>query len=245
MNIIIDIGNSKAKVYVFDNDTFICKYLINNNLSDLDALELNNKYDIKDVIVASTIDVTLAMRSSIEKLNTNWQQFTGQSSVPISILYKTPTTLGADRLAAILGASAQEDGKNILIIDVGTCVTIDILTAKKEYIGGNISPGIKLRILAMNEHTAKLPLIKKEGDCPIYGYDTETAMRSGVIRGIAFEVKGYIDRFIKQYSNTVIYITGGDSSLVCKYLDEYKIKFDRNLVAQGLNSYLSYIRKSR
>lgn len=119
-------------------------------------------------------------------------KFDHSSELPIKIGYATPETLGLDRIAAVVGAVMQCPDKAVLIVDAGTCVTYDLLTADGTFAGGNIAPGIRLRLRAMHEHTGKLPLIDDAGETPEIGFSTETAMRAGAVLGIAYEIEGYI-----------------------------------------------------
>ena len=104
----------------------------------------------------------------------------GVTPVPVSIGYNTPLTLGTDRLAAVVGANDCSPGKDILVIDIGTCVTYDLISSSAEYLGGNISPGPTMRLKALHEYTSRLPLVERRGEAPLVGYSTETAIRSGV-----------------------------------------------------------------
>ena len=163
----------------------------------------------------------------------------GVTRVPINILYNTPHTLGADRLAGAVGAMTETKGCNLLIIDIGTCITYDVVTSSGEYLGGNISPGPKMRFSALHDYTSRLPFVDGVGECPEIGYDTETAMRSGVLTGVGYEVSGYIEKMSKEYDNLVVYITGG-VKLPLLYSCSIDVKEDRYIVPKGLNRILEY-----
>ena len=133
-------------------------------------------------------------------------------------LYKTPETLGMDRLAAVVGANYLSPGRNLLVVDAGTALTYEFIDAEGNYWGGNISPGIYTRFKTLNACCDKLPLIERKGETPEFGFDTETAIRAGVIRGIEFEIIGYITLLQKKYPDLLVFLTGGD-----------KFSFDTNL----------------
>ncbi len=157
--------------------------------------------------------------------------------MPIRNGYHTPQTLGLDRLAAAVGAWTLAEGKASLIIDMGTAITYDFLSADAVYQGGNIAPGIWLRLKVLHQETAALPLVEAKSDFPSMGVDTETAIRAGVMQGIWHEVEGYINQYRQLDENLICFLTGGDVSYF-----ESRVKrpiFARkNLVLIGLNRIL-------
>ncbi len=163
--------------------------------------------------------------------------FDHSSRLPIGIGYATPHTLGLDRIAAAVGAHQLCPGRAVLIIDAGTCITYDLLTADGTFAGGNIAPGIELRLRSMHEHTGKLPRVAAEGETPEVGFSTETAMRAGVIWGVTHEIEGYIARFKQDYPDLFVFLTGGDA-LKLEAKIKSRIFVDSNLVLTGLNRIL-------
>lgn len=147
--------------------------------------------------------------------------------------YRTPHTLGADRLAAVMGARVLQAEGALLVIDAGTCITYDLLTASHRWVGGNISPGVSMRLQALHEHTARLPLVEPEGSTPLLGHDTSTALRSGVLRGMAYEIEGYVRHLSRKYGAISTFFTGGSDfrSLIST---EFRTFADDFLVARGL-----------
>ena len=127
----------------------------------------------------------------------------------------------------------------MLIIDAGTCITYEVIDAQGNYWGGNIAPGMQMRLHALHEHTARLPLVSAEGPVPGMGYDTETAIRSGVLRGMKYEIEGYIKSMRAKYPKLLVFLTGGD-----KINFDSKIKniifADKYIVPRGLNKILDY-----
>ena len=242
MELIIDIGNSNAKQAVFDNGKIV-EVLRGSNHS-LDCLPLlYNKYPIEKGIYATVITLSNTIRKQLGKLPFPIMQLTKDTPIPITNLYHTPETLGMDRIAAVVGAHDQYPDRNLLVIDAGTAITYEFIDANGCYHGGNISPGMYTRFKALNICCDKLPLIHKSGEKPDFGYDTETAIRAGVIRGIEFEINGYIAMMQKKYSDLLVFLTGGEEFSFDTNLKSI-IFADRFLVLKGLNRILNYNDKS-
>ena len=238
MNLVIDIGNTVAKLAVFDEDKVI-EVLRGSNHS-LDCLSmLCSKYPIEKCIIASVITLSNTIKKQLGTLNIPVLELTYQTPIPIKNLYKTPQTLGMDRLAAVVGANYVCPEKNILVVDAGTALTYEFIDAQGQYWGGNISPGIYTRFKALNACCEKLPLIERNGEVPDYGYNTETAIRSGIIKGIEFEIMGYITLMQKKYPDLLVFLTGGDKFSFDTNLKSI-IFADRFLVLKGLNRILNY-----
>ena len=238
MNLIIDIGNTSAKLAVFGQGEM--KETLRCSNKTLDGLSiLCNKYPIRKGIVSSVISLTDEIRQALDKLPFPVMEFTYQSPIPITNLYRTPQTLGMDRLAAVIAAYTIKPGHPILVIDAGTCITYDFVDEVGQYRGGNISPGMDMRFKALHTFTNKLPLVSAEGEMPSYGQTTETAIRSGVIRGIKHEMNGYIEHLRENYPSLLVFLTGGN-----EFSFDANIKngifADGFLVLKGLNRILEY-----
>lgn len=136
---------------------------------------------------------------------------TCSTPVPLRDGYSSASTLGMDRLAAAVGAWAMQPGHDLLVIDAGTAVTYDFVSADGTYMGGNIAPGIGMRLKSLHEHTGALPMVKPSGPVRMIGNDTETAIRSGVINGIRYETEGYIRDLKSLYPSLLVFLTGGDA----------------------------------
>lgn len=238
MNLIIDIGNSVAKLALFHQYKLIdVFYDSNQSLDTLPAL--CRQYSIEKGILSTVIPLSDAIKEQLKTLEFEWIQVSHQTALPIKILYQTPQTLGSDRIAAVVGAQTLQPGKDILIIDAGTCLTYEFVDAEGNYYGGNIAPGKLMRLKALHAYTAKLPLIEAEGSTPDLGYDTETAIRSGVIKGMEFEINGYITHLQKKYPQLLVFLTGGDEFSFDTNLKNI-IFADKFLVLKGLNRILEY-----
>ena len=238
MNLIIDIGNSVAKLAIFDKDELVEVFRGSNH--SLDSLPmLCSRYPLERGIIASVITLSNTIRRQLDKLPFKIIELSHETPVPITNLYKTPQTLGMDRLAAVVAATWLKPNNDILVIDAGTCVTYDFIDAQHQYHGGNISPGMRMRFKALNIFTDKLPKVSAKGDIPLYGQTTETAIRAGVIRGMELEMSGYISLIQKNYPGVLVFLTGGHSFYFERRLKN-SIFADINLVLTGLNRILEY-----
>ena len=178
----------------------------------------------------------------VEYLGSNLRNFVFLDetvSLPIKVQYKTPKTLGKDRLAAAVGANYLQPEKDLLVIDAGTAITYELIDASGSYLGGNISPGMTTRFRALNLFTEKLPLVVEQEYIPLVGTDTETAIQAGVVNGIVCEMDGYIEMLRLKYPNLLVFLTGGHSFYFERRLKN-SIFADINLVLTGLNRILEY-----
>jgi len=232
MNLCIDIGNSRAKIALFRENKvvaeYVCEELTKDFLQDIFA-----EYDVKKSIISS---VTHNKREIITflKKRTALIELTSETPIPLNINYLTPKTLGCDRIAAAVGAAEILPKSNVLIIDIGSCVTMDLVTADGSFQGGNIAPGFLMRINAMYDYTAKLPIVKPQIAETILGRNTTEAVLCGAFWGIVSEVNALLDRLLGYYPDISIILTGGDSHYFEKHLKNCK-KIVPNLVLIGLN----------
>lgn len=235
MNLALDIGNTNIKAAVF-NGTGLVEVCVQQG--ELSALL--SKYPIENAIVSKTgenseVEERLAdMAVKVMQLNNNLR-------LPIDILYKTPHTLGADRVAGSVAANAEFPNEAVLKIDFGTCITYDVVNADNQYLGGAISPGMMMRFKAMHSYTAKLPLVDpmQYTQFELTGTDTASAIASGVVNGIKNEVEGIINNYKQRFGNLKVVATGGDSGLFVTLIKS-EIFARPYLVLQGLNHILNY-----
>jgi type III pantothenate kinase len=242
MNIIIDQGNSAVKIALFEEAVLLKSFQGDVLTPEVLAVWVD-KYHPQAGILCTVKKVNPLLYSFFGEVLPVFYELNHQLPIPLNIDYKTPQTLGMDRIAAAVGASVQKPDTNLLVIDIGTAITLDFVTATGIYKGGNISPGPELRFKALHHFTNRLPLVAPEGDIPALGYDTETAIRSGVIEGIVRELDSYIDEYEKKH-NVFTFLTGGYS-----FYFESKLKnsifADGNLVLKGLNKILNYQAKKQ
>lgn len=232
MHLVIDIGNTGVKAAVTEGRRMLD---FHHGILDSEGFRkfVSDHAGITGGMWCSTRPLTDAETAVIESLPFRMTQFCASVSTPLKNLYSTPLTLGADRLAAAVGAWSENPGHDMLVIDAGTAITYDFVSAAGEYLGGNIAPGKDLRLLSLHEHTGRLPLVSADGPAPETGVSTETAIRSGVLLGIRNEIEGYIQRFSEEHPDSYVFLTGGDAHLFAKTIK--KGIFVRDfLVLQGL-----------
>lgn len=239
MNLCIDQGNSRTKVAVFNNDRLI-KHVIYKNFTSADVEKLFSLYSIDYVIISSVANIEPAVVNTLHRLAKRFVLFDHKTPVPIQNAYDTPETLGQDRLAAAVGGAKLFPNENVLIIDIGSAITFDVVTKDNTYIGGNIAPGLKMRFSILKQMTKKLPFVEVEPDdlIPLLGKNTHDAIAAGVIRGIIFEVKGYMRTLTERGDTFQTIMTGGNCHYISKYFDS--VCEQKHLVLLGLNTILNY-----
>lgn len=160
------------------------------------------------------------------------------TSLPIQIDYKTPDTLGRDRIAAAVGAYALQKDVSWLILDLGTCLTIDLL-ADNTFRGGLISPGVQMRFRAMDEFTAGLPLVNLDYNVAFPGKSTKESMQIGVCQGITYEINGYVSQMNTVHEDLQIVDCSSENIHFGKEVKN-KIFARQKLVLEGLNYIIQY-----
>lgn len=239
MNLIVDVGNTYVKFAVFKQGKLIHKTV--TDLSHFNETYKNIKDDfsgIEKVIISSVGKLELSQIETIKKQE-NVLVLDSEVKLPFENLYKTPKTLGVDRIALVSAAVLQFPNKNVLIIDAGTCITYDFITSKNQYLGGAISPGIKLRYHSLHNLTANLPLLDFEIPKNIIGESTSEAIHSGIIYGVLKEIDGVIDEYQKKYSDLTVILTGGDTNFLSNQLKN-SIFANSNFLLEGLNFILEF-----
>ncbi len=239
MNLTIDIGNSTTKYAIFDRFQIVHGGIIESMQKKFFATLLN-KFSITSIIVSSVGE--LLSKDIVEMIELNSVKlidFDHNTRLPFVNLYKTPQTIGKDRLAAIAGALYHYPQENILVIDAGTAITYDIITDQREFIGGNISLGIKMRFKALNHFTKRLPLVESRDSFEFIGTNTIEAIESGVLNGVLNEVDGMINSCNNRYKPLRTVFTGGDTNFFDSNLKN-RIFAHPNLVLEGLNYILEY-----
>jgi len=196
-------------------------------------------YPVEFSIISSVADSSAHVVDFLEK-HTKVIQFSHQTQLPISILYKNAETLGLDRIANAVGAATLFPNRNVLSIQAGTCLVLDFVNEKEEYLGGSISPGLTMRFETLHEKTKKLPLLR-EPNLPhsCLGMDTDESIISGVINGICYEIDGFIEDYQKKFDDLVVLFTGGDAPCLQKSIKN-TIFAASNIVLKGLNEIIKY-----
>lgn len=247
MNLCIDQGNSRTKVALMTDEGKMVKHLIYKSFSSADVERLFDLYDITDSIISSVVDIEAAVVNTLARRSQHFVLFDHNTPVPIINKYDTPQTLGQDRLAAAVGAKSLCPNENLLIIDVGSAITYDFVSAEGEFLGGNIAPGLKMRFTMLQRMTKKLPLVEVDENelIPLFGTNTRDAIAAGVIRGVAYEVKGYMRTLKEKMPHFQTYLTGGHAPYILNNVrtsrnEKRELHHEKYLVLQGLNEILKY-----
>ena len=241
MNLIIDQGNTAVKVALFKKQELVFFNTYSAEDFQQQLLKEIDFNEVQEVIIASVVTGAETHFSFLK--NHIPHVVFASSTMPLPFLnkYATPQTLGVDRLALIAGAIRLFPNRNTLVISAGTCITFDVVTQRKEYLGGAIAPGIAMRLKAMHQFTSKLPLLERQDfDTEQFiGNTTESCMLSGVYNNVVREIEGVISQYDEKFADLAVILTGGNQ----KYLQE-RIKkpiFASSFVLlEGLNSILEY-----
>ncbi len=235
MNLALDFGNTRIKAGLFSEGR-LQKVSVYRQWDEL----LNGLPEIKIIQHCIIGSVTGAHEKAMSELSRFFpvSLFTPQSRIPLTNRYTSALTLGSDRLAASIGAFCLSPNQNVLTIDAGTCIKYNFVNDHNEYLGGAISPGIPMRLKAMNHYTHALPLVDADPEYDLLiGSNTRESLLSGAITATAAEADGMIQRYAGTFPDLVVYITGGDAAYLCK---QVKSRFfaNQNLLLKGLNAIL-------
>lgn len=234
MNLIIDQGNTNVKFYVFNKDKINKFFLFPRN--ELNYSLIKN-LDVQNIIYSTVSDEDKNLINCFKNKKFIFFDYE-KLKLPIVNKYKS-ASLGKDRLANAIAANYLYRSQNILIVDFGTAITYDFVNKKNEFIGGNISPGVRTRLKSLNLFTADLPLIEPQNTDFLLADNTNDAILGGVMNGILFEIQQYINILTSKYINLNIIFTGGDANLFAKKIKN-TIFAEPNLVAIGLNILLNH-----
>ncbi len=246
MNLIIDAGNTLIKLAVFDKNKivyeatapYVSASSVNKSFSDEINHIFKENQNIKYAIIASVgnfEESEIALVSNHCKVHVLDQN----SRTPFTNEYKSPKTLGVDRIALATAAFYKNPKGNSLVIDAGTCITYDFLDKESRYQGGAISPGVYMRYKALHNQTSKLPLLEKEYPKDFIGTNTDSSIHSGIINGVCKEIEGIILQYESRYKDLTVILTGGDAHFLSKRLKN-GIFADSKFLLMGLNHLLEY-----
>ena len=238
MNLCIDQGNSSTKAAIFNHYELVEDFYF-EEFGEKEILSLFEKFSVKHCILSSVAIKNDKIREILNAKSSFFIELTHTTILPIQNLYETPETLGKDRLAAVVGANFLKPDQDILVIDAGTAITYDFINSKKQYMGGNIAPGFNLRLRSLHEFTQRLPLVSVNSESPLLGIDTNSAILSGALYGIVFEIDGYINTLKIKYPQLSVFLTGGSTFYFVTKLKN-PIFAEKNLVLIGLNRILQY-----
>lgn len=238
MQLVIDIGNTRVKAALFEKKELKHSFIFDSTGQLLSAGLFQN-YSIKKAIIGSVVNDMEPFIAQLKQHSTVLL-FSSETPTPLKNLYRSANTLGSDRLAAAVGANSLFPNRNLLVIDAGTCIKYNFINSNNEYIGGGISPGLQMRFKALSTFTSRLPLLEVDPDFnKLIGTDSNESILSGVETGALAEVEGITERYIHQYPDIQIVLTGGDANFFEKRLKK-PIFADQNLILKGLNEILEY-----
>jgi len=239
MNLIIDIGNTTTKLAVFQRDKILITKVI--PVASL-VLEVDNLLKEFTEITQGLISSVGFLPADVLKTLENKLPLTilkSDSKLPYKVCYETSETLGVDRLALMAAAVTQHPGKNVLVIDAGSCITYDFINAQQNYLGGAIAPGIQIRYKSLGDFTSKLPTLEKKVPENFIGNSTHACIHSGVINGVLHEIRGVVSTYQNKYPDLTIILTGGDADFLCKQL-KISIFANSDFLLEGLNFLLEF-----
>lgn len=234
-NVAIDLGNTRSKTALFEDNRLV------EGLETTDTdllLRTIESYNADNFIVSSVRKDTDLLAGKLPKKPLI---FNNNVPIPIENCYKSPQMLGTDRLAAAIGAKALFPDKPCLVIDLGTCITYDFVTADNKFMGGMIAPGVRMRLKAMHEFTQKLPLVewKPEQEVPITASTTEEAILSGAVNGVKGEIHSLREYYQILHPDLQTILCGGDS-IYFENIKKAGTFAVPKLVLYGLNQILMY-----
>jgi len=233
LNLGIDLGNTLAKFFLFDGDKIILQQKVNYSSfeSKIDILIRENS-DIKAIIYA---DVSRKIGKTLEKYSNNFKMIPVNSRMHLPFInsYQSKGSLGNDRIVLAAAACKSYPKSNVLVVDMGTCITYDFIDEKNVYQGGAISPGFVMRYKALNHFTANLPIVEYKTPKNPQGKNTHDCIHSGVYFAILDEITARIEYYKKNYESLTVILTGGDANKLPKTLKN-SIFANSNFIAGGL-----------
>ncbi len=231
----IDQGNSSAKLVAWDGGQPVLNLTYPELTAEL-LVSLADSYEITSAIYCSVAEHQEVLAAELAAASIPAVALSPTTPTPLIIDYSTPRTLGADRIAAAVGARALFPDSELLVIDAGTAITYDRVSADGHFIGGNIAPGIGMRLRALHAFTARLPLISSRGEIPQWGHSTETAMRAGAYNGVLGEITYYRSQLP---DGARVVVTGGWGKELVTSLN-FNTDYQESLVNRGLYHILKY-----
>ncbi len=239
MNLIIDVGNTLVKLGVYDKEKLVYYEVLKSKYFFEQLKKIFSRYSAINWAIVSAVGnleqkdlVALSVFCKVHILSND-------SKVPFKNSYATPYSLGVDRIALATAAFYHNPTANTLVIDAGTCITYDMVNDYGEYLGGAISPGIKMRYKALHNQTKKLPFLELDDPIDLIGNSTQSSIHSGVVNGVKAEIDGIIDQYEKRFKDLTVILTGGDAHFLSERLKN-TIFADSKFLLKGLNFLLEY-----
>ena len=237
MNLVVDIGNNFFKLGIFENSNLVFSFFDKNDKIDVEIEKIISSYSKITSALISNVS-SIKINDILNKLNIKIYELDSTFIFPFKLNYKTPESLGNDRLALAAAATILFPNSNNLVIDAGTCITIDFINNNNHFMGGSISPGVKMRYDSLNHYTANLPLLKNENNFNYPGDSTNASIHAGIIGGVSNEINGFIKQINSRNDKVNVILTGGDAKILSKTL-KITIFANQNFILEGLNSILN------
>lgn len=238
-DLVLDVGNTRTKLALFSGD----RVLRTGTMAHSDHAALHQFIAEEAPGYCVVGSVAHADEGFIEHLRSIAPVLvvTGVTPVPLRSHYATPLTLGVDRMANAVGAVRHFPGRPVLAIDLGTCITYDLIAADATYLGGAITPGLRMRARAMHAYSARLPLVEPPADPEPLGTSTQGSLEAGLHHGILGELEGFIQRYTHGSADTAVVLTGGDALRFTRGLKNgiFALPF---LTLEGLHAILDHHR---
>lgn len=243
MYIAIDIGNTLQKAAVFSPDGEMLAIVAETELTTAQVSQLLDNFSCTHSILSSVGSERSDIQYVLSK-RTQLTDFTHTTPLPIIIDYRSPQTLGLDRIASAAATHSLFPNENVLTIQAGTCLVADFVTANGHYLGGSISPGMDMRLAALHHFTKRLPEVRRQPVSQLIGMSTEESILTGVVHGMEDEINGLIERYQQQYGTVKVVLTGGNKDDL-----QFSIKFPifaaSNIVLYGLYKILIFNAKGK
>lgn len=260
-NLVVDVGNTRTKTAFFSKKKMLGQAVFDNRsfaigefekwLKEAQKLKSSKAQLSLSTLLSNVAAPNAGLASFLKEESQSFFELDHKMRLPFRLGYRTPETLGRDRMAAIGGAQALFSGKTCLVIDCGTCLKYDLLTADGCFEGGNIAPGAAMRLDAMAHFTARLPRPAMEMPEKTVGFSTETALQNGALFGAAAEMEGIVFEFRQTWPRLKLILTGGDAPffepiltrILSRRQPSVKIRLEPDLVLIGLNHILNFNKK--
>ena len=237
MNLIIDVGNTRVKVALFEENTITSLHSFDLESILIQLQKISNSHTVERAIISTVANIDA---NDLDKIKKTFPLtvLNHQTKVPFTNNYATKNTLGVDRIALAASAVKNYPTRNVLVIDAGSCITADFVTNEGVFLGGSISPGILMRYKSLHHFTDKLPELRRIDDVSLVGDSTKNSIHSGVINGVVYEINGIIEAYKLKYEKLTVVLTGGDAIFLAKRFKN-GIFANPNFLLEGLNYILT------
>jgi len=243
MVVVFDIGNTNIHIGLYKGRTLTRKFILPAS-KNLQAVKIRRILGDRRLTGAAIASVVPRLKKQVIDLCKMYGLpavvVSSKIDCGIKYAYRNPMTLGADRIAAVVGALTRFR-RDAIVVDAGTAVTIDVVLRGGKYLGGVILPGMHMLSLCMHKNTAQLPDVVVGKPEDLIGKSTEECIRSGIFNGTMMMVSGFIKALRKKYGKSLFCVsTGGSGALLKKYIKEIQ-KCDADLCMYGtLEIYYRY-----